>query len=278
MKNNLIFETYFPFLFEKNYNELSFLNNKRMANNSEKYYSDLHILNDNIYNKKSILKNEFNTKKNQIFKICKDFSKLKFINYSNFNKINRNKNYYDNNNLYEIENRDYIFINNSNVKKNKLNKSKINKDINELKNTINICSNEMISDINKKDNLNKNEIRVKKNNKFVYMNKLLIKTKIKPKEIIFEKKRRSSRYRGVSKNGSKWQVIISSKYNKGYIGNYETQEIAARVYDIISIKNKGIKARTNYEYNIHQIQKINEEYIDFKSKNIDEIILQLINE
>ena len=263
MKNNLIFETYFPFLFEKNYNELSFLNNKRMANNSEKYYSDLHILNDNIYNKKSILKNEFNTKKNQIFKICKDFSKLKFINYSNFNKINRNKNYYDNNNLYEIENRDYIFINNSNVKKNKLNKSKINKDINELKNT---------------NNLNKNEIRVKKNNKFVYMNKLLIKTKIKPKEIIFEKKRRSSRYRGVSKNGSKWQVIISSKYNKGYIGNYETQEIAARVYDIISIKNKGIKARTNYEYNIHQIQKINEEYIDFKSKNIDEIILQLINE
>ena len=91
-------------------------------------------------------------------------------------------------------------------------------------------------------------------------------------------KKRSSRYRGVSKNGNKWQVIISSKYNKGYIGSFETQEKAARVYDIISIKNKGIKARTNYEYNIHQIQKINEVYIDFESKNIDEIISQLINE
>lgn len=225
------------------------------------------------------MKNEFknkNSKNNNIFKICKDFSKLKFKKLSNFNKIHRNKNDYDNNNLYEIENRDYIFINNSDVKKNQLNNSKINKDINELKN-INICSNEMTSEINKKDNLN-NEIRVKKNNKFIYMNKLLIKPKIKPKEIIFKKKKRSSRYRGVSKNGNKWQVIISSKYNKGYIGSFETQEKAARVYDIISIKNKGIKARTNYEYNIHQIQKINEVYIDFESKNIDEIISQLINE
>ena len=68
-------------MFEKNYNELSFINNQRKTNKSEKYYSDLQKLNDNINNKKIILKNEFknkNSKNNNIFKICKDFSKLKF--------------------------------------------------------------------------------------------------------------------------------------------------------------------------------------------------------
>ena len=77
----------------------------------------------------------------------------------------------------------------------------------------------------------------------IYMNKSLIIQKIKKNDGIICKKKRSSLYRGVSKNGNYWQVIISSKYGKGYVGLFKTQEIAARIYDIISIKNKGIKRR-----------------------------------
>lgn len=130
--------------------------------------------------------------------------------------------------------------------------------------------------IEKKSNIISNEIRVKKNNKMIFMNKCLIKQKKKNKDII-KAKLRKSLYRGVSKNGKKWQTIVSSKYFKGYIGTYSTEELAARVYDLVSIKNSGIKAKTNFQYNSHQIQKINEAVIDFNAKNIEEIIFNLIN-
>ena len=107
------------------------------------------------------------------------------------------------------------------------------------------------------------------------MNKSLIKPKKKINDVVVKKRRRSI-YRGVSKNGNNWQVIVYSKNNKGYIGVFKTQEIAARIYDIVSIKNNGIKAKTNFEYDIHQIQNISEAYIDYKSKNIEEIISYLI--
>ena len=119
-------------------------------------------------------------------------------------------------------------------------------------------------------------IKIKSNRKLIYINKSLLKQKNKKNEEVVEKRKRSSIYRGVSKNGSNWQVIIYSKYNKGYIGVYKTQEIAGRIYDIISIKNKGIKAKTNFEYNIHQIQNIIDSYIDYNANNIEEIISDLI--
>ena len=121
-----------------------------------------------------------------------------------------------------------------------------------------------------------NDIRVKRNNKMIFMNQSLIKQKPKKKEIKDGKNNRSSRYRGVSKNGNKWQAIVSSKINKGYIGIYPTEELAARVYDICSIKNKGLKAQTNFVYNIHQIGKIIEANIDVNSDKIDKIIFDLI--
>ena len=139
----------------------------------------------------------------------------------------------------------------------------------------NIFSDKKDANLNKINNLN-NQILVKNYNKMVYMNEILMKQNIKKKDIIFGKKKRSSIYRGVSKNGNKWQVIISSKDNRRYIGLYKTQEIAGRIYDFISIKNKGIKANTNFEYNIHQIQKIIDSNIDYKSDNIEEIISYLI--
>ena len=134
--------------------------------------------------------------------------------------------------------------------------------------------------MNSKNNLKNlgNEIKVKKNNKMIYINSLLFKPKNKNKDMILQKNKRNSIYRGVSKNGNKWQVIISSKYKKAYIGLYNTQEIAGRIYDFISIKNKGIKAKTNFVYNLHQIQKISDSNIDYKAKNIEEIISHLIKE
>ena len=110
------------------------------------------------------------------------------------------------------------------------------------------------------------------------MNTVLFKPKNKKQERCINKKKRSSLYRGVSKNGCNWQVIIHSKCNKGYVGVFKTEEIAARIYDIISIKNNGIKAKTNFQYNLHQIQNIIEAYIDYNSEKIEEIIFDLIRQ
>lgn len=123
-----------------------------------------------------------------------------------------------------------------------------------------------------------NEIKMKKNNKMIYINKYIIESNKKKKSEKKISKNRSSQFRGVTKNGNKWQTIISFNKKIEYYGIYEKPDIAARVYDIISIKNRGIKAKTNFEYNIHQIQKILELKIDFKSKNRNEIISNLFKE
>lgn len=173
--------------------------------------------------------------------------KNKFINYynsysiDNCININLNKSY--------IKKHPYNFVNNSNI--------------------INNIETEKIN--NESQNM-----KVKKNHKFVFINKKLIKQKSKKRELKDGKMKRRSIFRGVSKNGSKWQTIIYCKNNKGYIGTYPSEEIAARVYDIVSIKKKGIKAKTNFIYNIRQINKIIESNIDLKSKRINNIILDLI--
>ena len=63
--------------------------------------------------------------------------------------------------------------------------------------------------------------------------------------------------------------------NKTYINSYTSEEVAARIYDILSIKKKGIKARTNFSYNNLQIKAIKEMFIDIKSKNINDFINKL---
>lgn len=88
--------------------------------------------------------------------------------------------------------------------------------------------------------------------------------------------RRSSKYRGVSRNGNNWQVFLMINRSKTYVGTFPSEEIAARVYDIMSIKYRGIKARTNFIYNNDQIKMIKEIEVDIKSRNIYEIISKLI--
>ena len=274
-ENNLIFDNYFPLLFNNNYNQLNFLNNKIASQKSTFENNNKNLC---FYeNEKSSFKKE-NFK--NIFLLSKKLKNPNNYNNNidecqfNLSKRDIKNKTFKKNNIYKIENSNSIYIDKSFSKKDKLNSSNINKEIN-IKENKNIKKRIFI--IEKKSNIISNEVRVKKNNKIIFINKCLIKQKNKNKNIIKEKKLRKSLYRGVSKNGKKWQTIVSSKYFKGYIGTYPTEELAARVYDLVSIKNSGIKAKTNFQYNSQQIQKINEAIIDFKAKNIEEIILNIIS-
>ena len=118
-----------------------------------------------------------------------------------------------------------------------------------------------------------NEIKVFKNNKVVYVNKKLLNKystargikKCKKFNFVI-RKNRSSKYRGVSKNGCKWQVLMMINNKKNYLGNYPSEDLAARIYDIYSIKTRGIKARTNFVYDNNQIKKIYNKNINIKCR------------
>lgn len=59
------------------------------------------------------------------------------------------------------------------------------------------------------------------------------------------KKSRGSRFRGVSKNGSKFQVIIMINKSKRFVGVLEAEEDAARLYDKLAIVFHGNKVNFN---------------------------------
>ena len=129
-----------------------------------------------------------------------------------------------------------------------------------------------------------NEIKVLKNKKFVYLNKKILYAYSTSRAVKkFQKinfivgKKRSSKYRGVSKNGNNWQVLIMIKNKKYYLGNYNSEDLAARIYDIQAIKSWGIKARTNFAYDDNQIKKIYNKKINLKCQNISDIISEINN-
>jgi hypothetical protein len=70
------------------------------------------------------------------------------------------------------------------------------------------------------------------------------------------KTKRCSQYRGVSRNGNQWQVMIMIRKRKYYLGTFQTELEAAKHYDVISVKNNGIKAKTNFFYTDKEIEKI----------------------
>lgn len=59
---------------------------------------------------------------------------------------------------------------------------------------------------------------------------------------------RGSRFRGVSKNGHKWQVMIVKGELRKYLGAISSEEHAARFYDKYSIIIQGLEAKTNFCY------------------------------
>ena len=152
------------------------------------------------------------------------------------------------------------------------NDTKLKNNIYNLKYNENFEENK-IQNTNQNINVNKSPININNNNNIKYnfynvihtihtINKNNIenqiniskKGKVKKRRVI--KYLRTSKYRGVSKNGNKWQVhMMINKKNK-YFGTYDSEEFAAQIYDIISIKNKGFKAITNYKYNFNQIEEI----------------------
>jgi hypothetical protein len=70
------------------------------------------------------------------------------------------------------------------------------------------------------------------------------------------KKPRGSRYRGVSRNGNQWQVLIMVNKKKRYVGSYSNEEEAARAYDKVALQNHGTKAKTNFDYVDEEVKRI----------------------
>jgi len=70
------------------------------------------------------------------------------------------------------------------------------------------------------------------------------------------KKPRGSKFRGVSRNGNQWQVLIMVNKKKRYVGSYSKEEEAAKAYDKVALQNHGSKAKTNFDYTKQEVESI----------------------
>jgi len=85
---------------------------------------------------------------------------------------------------------------------------------------------------------------------------ILITSKPKNKSQKIRKSNRHSKYRGVSLNGKKWQVMIMGPIKKKYFGGISTEREAAIFYDKLSILTNGLAAKTNFNYRKSDLMKI----------------------
>ena len=169
----------------------------------------------------------------------------KVINSNNENqKINWEENVLDfHKNLFENEKNDISKIPEISKFKN------VGRKINNLFSLMNANNNDndfIVNNYGKKNdegNNKRNEMKTMINNKLVYSNSngtdlsSYSNNFQKSKKIIFKNVgRKGSKYRGVSKNGNQWQVLIMINKSKStYAGTYTTEDFAARVYDFLSI-------------------------------------------
>ena len=117
----------------------------------------------------------------------------------------------------DIKNNKLVFISGDNKKEKKeIKKQKINNEIHQSK-----------------DNSKKNDENSEKN-----------------------RKPRGSKFRGVSRNGNQWQVLIMVNKKKRYVGSYSKEEDAARAYDKVALQNHGSKAKTNFDYTKKEVEEI----------------------
>lgn len=71
---------------------------------------------------------------------------------------------------------------------------------------------------------------------------------------------RGSKYRGVSRNKNKWQMMIMINQKKVYVGAIGNEHDAAKYYDSIAIICQGLSAKTNFSYDSKKIKQILNEY------------------
>lgn len=81
-------------------------------------------------------------------------------------------------------------------------------------------------------------------------------------------KYRGSNYRGVSRNGKAWQVLIMLDSQKIYLCNTDDPVLAAQLYDLVVIQMKGLKAKVNFTYTKAQLLAIlfQKNIIEFKDE------------
>ena len=108
-----------------------------------------------------------------------------------------------------------------------------------------------LSLLNKKTQ--KNEVEIKQNTVENKKGKIFDIKKIKDKEKESQQEKRlkkyfykGSKYRGVSRKGKTWKVLIMINRNKKYIGNFKSEEEAAKAYDKFAMKYHKNKARLNF--------------------------------
>jgi hypothetical protein len=252
--------------------ELTFLQRKREEDHFKiRIKNDFAFQNEINFEKSNSNEKIANIKQKSESRNAKNNSQSEFINF----EVNSYKKSFDEASINpnpKESNKININTDGSSINNNSFTKIKY---FNVIKNISNKC---------KFDSSNNNEIKVLKNKKAVYINTSFLNSysnsralkKLKKNKFIIRNKT-SSKYRGVSKNGNNWQALIMINNKKYYIGSYPSEEMAARVYDIFAIKNRGIKARTNFIYNNIQKNIIKESKINIKSDNISDFIKQLIN-
>ena len=240
-------------------NNSNLIEKQNKSNNSNnKESNENHIVN-NILNTSNIDIIRNNTNEN----IFKDIFKKQLDNDNKNSKLNPSE--------YNIIIKNKYFNITNTVSEEKINDNN--------NNIININKKELSSSAEPENN---NEVKVLKNNKAVYVNSCLLNSPSSSKNLkklnkiaFIGRSKRSSKFRGVSKNGNQWQVLLMHKKGKSYVGTYNSEEFAAKIYDILAIKYRGVKARTNFKYSFQQIKKIGETDFDIKSKNLEDIITLL---
>lgn len=65
--------------------------------------------------------------------------------------------------------------------------------------------------------------------------------------------KRGSVYRGVSKNGKQYQVMVMNNNHKYFSGQIKSEELAARIYDRYALQTMGLRAKTNFAYKCREL-------------------------
>lgn len=78
--------------------------------------------------------------------------------------------------------------------------------------------------------------------------------------------KRRSKYTGFFKNFSKWQAFIALNSVKTCTQAYESEEDAAKAFDVISLILKRVLAITNFKYTRREVVDLLHEYQDLVNK------------